>query len=65
MTPNVIEFNQENYELAFYSGKPQIFLFRVPDPVDKDDFELAFEEVAAKNKDDYLFITCGVKDQLQ
>jgi len=36
----------------------------VPDPVDKDDFELAFEEVAAKNRGEYLFITCGVKGEL-
>lgn len=40
-------------------------MFRVPDPEDKEDFELAFEEVAAKNKGDYIFVASGVKEPIQ
>ena len=29
---------------------------------DKEDYELVFEEVAAKNKGDYLFITSGLSE---
>ena len=64
-TPSVFEFSQETYELTYYQDLPQIILFRMLDWDDKEDYEATFEEVASKNKGDYLFVTSGLSEQIQ
>lgn len=50
VTPDVFEFTQTTYELLYYQRKTQIFLFRMVDWDDKEDYELTFAEVAANNQ---------------
>ena len=62
ITPTFFEFNQVNYELIYYQNLPQIILFRMLDWDDKEEYEIVFEEVAAKNKGDYIFLTSGLSE---
>ena len=64
-TPVTFEFTDDNYELVYYQKLPQVILFRMVDWDDKEDYEIAFEEVAAKNKGEYIFVTSGLSEQIQ
>lgn len=61
-TPQIFEFTDSTYELIYYQKQPQVILFRMVDWDDKEEYETVFEEVAAKNKGDYLFFTSGMSE---
>lgn len=40
-------------------------LFRIPDSEKKENFEITFDKIAKKNRDDYLFIKVGQDSELE